>query len=190
MDTQNNIVMISPAQLKYLHGLYRALGWDEEMYREMLRHHFGVRSTKDLSFHQATGYISLLQEVVKAMDVRITYKQMFLVRELWKVIDYSQGKEGDKHLNAFLNKYYNRPCLAQLTKGEAIKLIRQIKEMTKQAKARAGKTTVLKRRTQCTRCGQWIMWVELKDGRREAFDCDNDRNPTNFHECHENAIHQ
>ena len=183
METGKNIVKATAAQVKYLHVLYRTVGWDEEMYRDMLNYHFGVRSSKDLTFSQATGYISLLQQIIKAMDNRITSKQMYLVHQLWAAIDYSGGKEGDTHLNAFLTKYYNKSTLAQLTKQEGIKLVKQIKQMTKQAEARKGHTTVLKRRTRCTGCGEWIMWVELKDGRREAFDCDEERKPTNFHEC-------
>jgi len=71
--------------------------------------------------------------------------------------------------------------------------------MIAQAEKRKGQTTVLKRRTHCNKCGTLIMWVELKDGRREAFDCSPIPNPsqkgkgvkpsrieytaTNFHIC-------
>lgn len=183
MKADNHIVRASAAQVKYLHVLYRTVGWDEAMYREMLQANYAVRSTTDLTFEEASRFISLLHQVVKVMDNRITEKQVHLVRKLWAAIDYSGGKEGDAHLNAFVARYYKVARVQGLTRQDGIKLIKQIKQMTKQAEARKGQTTVLKRRTRCTHCGQWIMWVELKDGRREAFDCDDDRNPTNFHEC-------
>ena len=183
MQTNGKTKMASPAQIKYLHILYRQLNWMKDTYKDMLEHHFGVRSTKDLTLEEAASYITLLNEILSTINPMVTKKQAWLIRDLWKQIDYSNGEEGDLHLNKFLKKYYERRSVEALTKQEAIKLIKQIKQMIKQAKERKGKTTVLKRRTQCNHCGAWVMWVQLKDGRREAFDCDEDRNPTNFHNC-------
>lgn len=170
-------------QVNFLHVLYRKLNWDQEMYRSMLLHNYGVDSTKDLTKVQAFDWITKLTKVVEQLDDRITEKQMYLIRELWAVIDYAKGAEGDAYLNKFISKYHRKAVLSDLTKQEAIRLIKQIGQMAKQAEARKGHTTVLKRRTRCVHCGAWIMWVELKDGRREAFDCDEDRTPINFHEC-------
>ena len=175
--------MASLKQVKYIHVLYRQLHWHEDIYREHLYRNYGVDSTKDLTLNQAAAWITLLKEILKEMNPMVTDKQAWLIRDLWKQIDYSGGKEGDLHLNNFLTKYYKKNEVEELTKREAIKLIKQIKQMIKQAKEREGKTTVLKRRTRCTRCGEWIMWVQLKDGRREAFDCDENHNATNFHNC-------
>ena len=181
-------------QVKDLHILYRKLYWGEETYRSMLNHNYGVDSTTDLTKAQAFAWISKLTKIIEQLDDRITDKQVYLVRELWNVIDYAKGKEGNVHLNVFLKKYYNKPVLALLTKQEGIKLIKQIGQMTKQAEERKGKTTVLRRRTKCVHCGKLIMWVQLKDGRREAFDCapstssGGDSNKieyvaTDFHKC-------
>ncbi len=158
-------------QVQYLHFLYRKLNWDEEMYRSMLQHNYGVDSTKDLTKLQAVAWINKLTSLVEQLNDHITPKQMHLIRELWMVIDYAKGAEGDVYLNKFINKYYRKGILADLTKREAISLIKQIGQMTKQAEERRGKTTVLKRRTRCANCGKLIMWVQLKDERREAFDC-------------------
>lgn len=171
-------------QVKYLHVLYRKLNWDEDMYRSMLLHNYQVASTKDLTKTQAIAWITKLTSLVEQLNDRITPKQIYLIRELWRVIDYAKGAEGDVYLNKFIRKYYRKGVLADLTKHEAIRLIKQIGQMTKQAEARKGQTTVLKRRTRCANCGTWVMWVELKDGRREAFDCDQDKNPTDFHKCY------
>lgn len=194
---EQEISMITPGQTQYLHGLYRALGWDEDTYRSMLNYNFGVNSTSDLKKYQAITWISVLQATVKAIDNTATEKQVWMARQLWLEIDYSEGKEGDKHLNAFIKKYYHKNRLEELTKQECIKFVKQVKTMIGQAKERAGKTTVLRRRSKCVKCGAWIMWVELKDGRRVAFDCKASPNPseggeeegnakyvaTNFHEC-------
>jgi hypothetical protein len=180
---ETNVEKATLPQVKYLHGLYRQLNWDEEMYRSMLHHNYGVKSTSDLTKGQAFNFIINLQKIVKQLDDRVSDKQVYLIRQLWKVIDYSDGKEGDVHLNVFLKKYYHKSTLPALTKQEGIKLIKQIGQMTKQAEARKGKTTVLKKRTHCTFCGELIMWVELSDRRREAFNCDQDGKATDFHKC-------
>lgn len=173
----------SEKQVKYLHILYRKLNWDEEMYRSMLHHNYGVDSTTDLTKAQAFAWITKLTIIVEQLDDRINQKQMYLIRQLWKVIDYANGEEGDVYLNKYIVKFYRKPSLADLTKQEAIRLVKQIGQMTKQAEERKGKTTVLRRRTKCVHCGKLIMWVQLKDERREAFDCDTTNNPTDFHKC-------
>ena len=195
MNTDNKTEKATPKQVQFLHGLYRTLSWDEEMYRSMLDYNFGVNSTSDLTKQQAFKFITSLRKIIEQLDERVTDKQIYLIRKLWAVIDYSEGKEGDVHLNAFLKKYYNKIGLPGLTKQEGIKLIKQIGQMTKQAEARKGKTTILKKRTHCSRCGSLIMWVQLSDGRREAFDCEEQAIPmqkngakvrylaTDFHKC-------
>lgn len=175
----------SEKQVKYLHVLYRKLNWDEETYRSMLDYNFGVKSSSDLTKGQAFSFISKLQIIIEQLDDRVTDKQAYLVRQLWKVIDYAKGADGDVYLNKFILKFYRKNGLRDLTKGEAVKLIKLIGQMTKQAESRKGKTTVLRKRTKCVHCGQLIMWVQLKDDRREAFDCDENNNPTDFHKCHE-----
>jgi hypothetical protein len=173
----------SEKQVKYLHVLYLKLNWDEDMYRSMLLHNYQVASTSDLNKAQAFSFITKLHIILEQFDDRITDKQVYLVRQLWKVIDYSEGREGDVHLNAFILKRFKKVSVTVLTKQEGIKLIKQIGQMTKQAEERRGKTTVLRRKTKCVHCGKLIMWVQLKDGRREAFDCDENNNPTDFHKC-------
>lgn len=183
MKAKDSVKMISPKQLQYLHVLFRNLHWNKDMYKDMLERNFNVSSTKDLTLGEANNCIALLQKILAELDPSVTKKQAYTIRKLWAEIDYSGGKEGDTHLDKFLTKFYKKETVEELTKQEAIKVIRQIKQMTKQAEKRKGKTTVLKRRTQCANCGAWIMWVQLADGRREAFDCDEYRNATNFHTC-------
>jgi len=178
-------------QVKYLHSLYRSLGWDEETYRYALMQDYNVSSTKDLSFHQASELIGLLKAFVAShAPDPATPKQCGLIRHLWADIDYSKGANGDLHLNAFIQRRFRRGTVEDLDKSQAVKLIAMIKSMTRQAAARAGHTTVLKRRTRCLGCQEVIMWVELKDGRRLAFDIGKDDLPSDFHECkggyHEN----
>ena len=180
---ETNIDKATEKQVKLLHILYQKLSWDEETYRSMLYHNFGITSHSELTKANAFKWISKLTIVIGQFDDRINQKQMYLIRELWKVIDYAKGEEGDVYLNKLIVKFYRKPSLADLTKQEAIRLVKQIGQMTKQAEERKGKTTVLRRRTKCVHCGQLIMWVQLKDERREAFDCDANNNPTDFHKC-------
>ena len=180
---ETNVEKATHNQVKFLHGLYRQLGWDEEMYRSMLAHNYGVNSTVDLTKGQAFKWIATLTNIINQFDDRITDKQVYLIRQLWKVIDYSEGREGDVHLNAFILNRFKKISVTVLTKQEGIKLIKQIGQMTKQAEERKGKTTVLKKKTHCKYCNALIMWVELSDRRREAFDCDEDGKATDFHKC-------
>ena len=181
METQ---IKASEAQVKYLHVLYRKLNWDEEMYRSMLMHNFRVASTTELTKDQAIGFITSLHKILEQFNDRVSSKQLFLIRKVWVPIDYSHGEDGDVHLLAFVKKFFKKDKLEDLTKKEGITLIKQIGQMTKQAEERKGKTTVLRRKTKCVHCGQLIMWVQLKDERREAFDCDENNNPTDFHKCY------
>jgi hypothetical protein len=171
-------------QVKYLHILYSKLHWDEDMYRSMLLYNFQVTSSKDLTKDQAFAFITSLNILIEKMELYASSKQIFLIKKLWAPVDYSQGQDGDTHLLAFVKRFYKVDKLEQLTKAEAIKLIKQIGELTKQAETRKGKTTVLRRRCKCSHCGSWIMWVQLSDGRREAFDCDHNKNATDFHKCY------
>lgn len=171
-------------QVKYLHILYSKLRWDEDMYRSMLMYNYSVTSSKDLTKDQAFAFITKLNILVEKMDLMASKKQIFLIKKLWAPVDYSQGQDGDTHLIAFVKRFYKVEKLEDLTKQEAIKLIKQIGELTKQAEERKGKTSVLRRRCRCSHCGSWIMWVQLSDGRREAFDCDENKNATDFHKCY------
>lgn len=175
-------------QISYLHGLYRGLGWDKDQYQFVLSNDYGVDSTKDLSISQAHELISLLANVVKAEEVdHVTPKQLTLIRAKWLPIDYSKGENGDEHLNAFVQKKFKKATVDRLSKTEAIKLLKMIASMTKQAKAREGKTTVLKRLASCVHCHTTIMWVQLKSGERVAFDVakplGSDYEATDFHKC-------
>lgn len=177
----------TPSQVKYLHSLYRAVGWDEDMYRYVLDNDYGVESTKDLNISEANTLIRLLRAVATGENNELaTPKQCTLIRSLWLEIDYSEGQNGDEHLNAFLLKRFKKSKVEDFTKKEAIKLIKIINAMIKQAKSRAGKTTVLKRTAICQYCAQEIMWVQLKSGKREPFDFvrnDSKMEATDFHNC-------
>lgn len=159
------------SQVQFLHGLYRALNWDQDTYRGVLEEQYGVESTTALDIAQANELIKLLKAVVGGYDFeRATPKQVALIRAEWLLIDYSHGQHVDLHLNAFLQKRFKKGTVEQLSKQEAIKLINMIKAMQKQAKAREGKTTVINKLTSCNFCGAPIMWVQLKSGERVAFD--------------------
>ncbi len=180
--------MATKPQIGYLHGLYSAMGWDEEQYRFVLSD-YGVSSTKDLSSSQAHHLIQFLSAIVEGeQSVKATHKQCAYIRGLWAEIDYSKGENGEVHLNAFLLKRFGKNSVEELTRHEAIKMVKMVKKMTKQAKARAGKTTVLKKTNWCKYCGSEIMWVQLKSGERVPFDfviANGQLTATKFHNCKE-----
>lgn len=178
----------TPKQIIYLHGLYRAIGWDKDQYMFVLSNDYGVDSTKDLSIGQANELIQLLNKIAKAGDIdRASAKQITLIRSKWMVIDYSKGANGDDHLNAFVQKRFKKATVDKLTHSEAIKLIKMIAQMTKQAEQRKGKTVVLKKLASCIYCHTTIMWVQLPDEERVCFDVvkkpGGDYEATDFHEC-------
>lgn len=177
------------SQVQFLHHLYRALNWDQDTYRAVLDEQYGVTSTNDLTIAQANELIHLLKSVVNGYDYeRITPKQVALIRSQWLHIDYSNGEKGDLHLNAFIQKRFRKGNLEALSKTEATKLIKMIGAMTKQAAARAGKTTVINRHSRCEYCGGSIMWVELKNRERVPFDVTikhGEYVATDFHNCKE-----
>lgn len=186
MATQ--VTMATPAQVKYLHGLYRAANWDSEQYHFVLDNDYGVESTTALTLSQAHEMITLLKSIVMGEDYdRATLKQIALIRSQWLAIDYSKGANGDVHLNAFIQKKFKKAKLEFMTKHEAVKMLNMIKAMTKQAKEREGKTTVIKKLASCVYCYTPIMWVQLQGGERVAFDVvkkpGRDYEATNFHNC-------
>jgi hypothetical protein len=178
----------TPSQKQYIHGLYRACGWDDEQYRWMLMNDYGVESSSELTISQAHELIGLLQMVVKGENMdKATMKQITLIRCEWKEVDYSNGENGDVHLNAFIQKKFKKRAVENLSRLEAIKLINMIKFLKKQAKEREGKTVVINKLAACVYCGSPIMWVQLKDGKRVAFNCikkpGRDYEAVSFHEC-------
>ncbi len=179
-------------QVGYLHGLYSALGWDEEQYRFVLENDYNVKHTNELGYYEAKELIGLLKAIVSGEQVvRATPKQCTYIRALWLPIDYSKGAHADLHLNAFIRRRFKKETVEDLTKHEAIRLIKMIGAMTKQAAERAGKTTVLKVTKPCHYCGQDIMWVQLASGERVPFDYQAGTGAeliaTKFHECHEDS---
>ena len=176
------------AQVQFLHGLYRRLNWDEDTYRAVLDEQYGVESTLALDIAQANELIQLLRNAITGLDYdRATPKQITLIRHEWLEIDYSNGQQGDLHLNAFLQKRFKKGSVEQLSKQEAIKFLNMIHAMQKQAKAREGKTTVINKLASCVYCFTPIMWVQLKNGERVAFDVikriGKDYEATQFHKC-------
>jgi len=69
---------ITPGQVKMIHALAGALGFDEDLYREILRDRFKVRSSKELAHFQAGRLIEELEE--KAIQAGVWTKSAFKQR--------------------------------------------------------------------------------------------------------------
>src|SRR5574337_1136580 len=52
---------ISPGQIKAIHALVGRLGWDDDLYRAMLKERCGVTTCKGLSYARATLLIDELK---------------------------------------------------------------------------------------------------------------------------------
>lgn len=177
-----------------IHALFCDLGWNEFVYRSWLDAYYGVRSSSELTEEQAAGLIKELgvilanqrknkREENEQGERMITERQATYLKTLWLDVDYSRGDCGDKHLSVFLEKRFRVKKVGELTCRQAIACIAMVKSMICQAEKRAGKTTVLNRKSRCRYCGEEIMWVELSDGRRMPFDFDSKDKATDFHEC-------
>ena len=59
--TAKSTVAITPGQVKKLHALKRALGFDDGTYRAVLEERFGVSSSKDLSARAMAACLDYLE---------------------------------------------------------------------------------------------------------------------------------
>lgn len=177
-----------------IHALFGELGWNEFVYRNWLKAYYEAESTSELTTVQASALIKDLQGVLgnqkrnreaeaTGREKMITDKQATYLKTLWLEVDYSEGDSGDKHLSVFLEKRFRVKKAGDLTCRQAIACIAMVKAMICQAEKRAGKTTVLGKKSRCRYCGGLVMWVQLEDGRRMPFDFDENDKATRFHEC-------
>ncbi|MDR1756070.1 MAG: DUF1018 domain-containing protein [Culturomica sp.] len=175
-----------------IHALFSDLGWNEFVYGSWLKAYYHVECPGDLTGGEASRLIRELSEILKNQrrnqeagdgERMITSKQETYLKTLWLGVDYSKGDSGDKHLSQFLLKRFRVRKAGDLTCRQAIACIAMIKSMIAQAEKRAGRTTVLDKKSRCRYCDALIMWVQLQDGRRMAFDFDDQNQATNFHEC-------
>jgi Bacteriophage Mu, GemA protein len=113
-------------KLAVIHIVKRELGLSDDEYRDILQRETGVRSAKDLD---EMGFRRLMRFFAASSHYRInqyglTFRQKLFVRHLLDDL----GWDAD-HFRNFLNKYYHKTEVDELTKREASKVIESLKNI-------------------------------------------------------------
>ncbi|MEE0495149.1 MAG: regulatory protein GemA [Cyanobacteriota bacterium] len=135
--------MATPSQIKRIHILKSLLGLDDDLYREMLMS-FGVCSSKDLTFTEASVMLDILETRAEERNLwkrmpkpyedlnrdskMATPPQLRMIKGLWREICYFDNNEfANKSLRKFLKSKFKVDDINFLTKTKAIKVIQAIK---------------------------------------------------------------
>lgn len=123
-------------KLAVIHIVKKELGLSDSKYREILQKVANVNSAKDLDNE---GFRKLMNYFVRSDYYRInpfglTIKQKLFIKQLARELGWDK-----RHLENFMQKYYNKDKIDKLTKKEAIKLIESLKNVKKHSKAEASK---------------------------------------------------
>lgn len=137
--------MISKQKIALLHVGKKELGWSEEVYREALRFHGGVRSAKDLDeagFKRVVDHMKALGFWIKrsweqtrprdAGDLP-TPDQLKVIEHLWA--DLAQYLDGARNVNfrrGFYEKRLRIPALGPQTRAQANAAIEALKQRVRQ----------------------------------------------------------
>lgn len=145
-------------QKALIHQITGLLGIPKELYKEMLQSRYGVDSSKNLTYKQATEFITLIKK--DAIDAGLweshdpfnkhkfnnlagredmaTPKQLRMIQAMWK--DYSKldDKEArEKAFRAFISKRFNLSDMKFIDKKSASKIIFALEKMVLQKKSKA-----------------------------------------------------
>lgn len=134
--------MITAFQIKKIHTLKSLLGFDDDLYKEMLLN-FGVTTSKELTYAEASVLIDILEE--KAVEQNLwkikpkkyedlnrnkkmaSQSQLRMIESLWREICYFDTDEfAKKSLRKFLTSKFKVDDIMFLTKSKASKVIQAI----------------------------------------------------------------
>lgn len=145
--------MATTSQIRKIHTLKSLLGLDDDLYREMLMS-FGVCTSKDLTFTEATVLLDILEtkaverslwkkEPKKYEDMKnrstkmATPPQLRMIKGLWREVCYCDNDDfASKSLRKFLKAKFKVDDIRFLTKNKAVKVIQAIKGIQKNLKKR------------------------------------------------------
>ena len=133
--------MITPQKLKLIHVARRELKLSEQEFREILRHHGGVESSKDLdddSFKRVIDCMKALGFWVRRSFEQTrprdpgdlpTVGQMKVIAHLWADLsEYLAGAEYAHYRRAFYKEALQIPALGPQTRAQANKVIEVLKQ--------------------------------------------------------------
>ncbi|MDD5585088.1 MAG: DUF1018 domain-containing protein [Candidatus Omnitrophica bacterium] len=123
-------------KLALIHIVKKELGLSDEEYRTILNAAVGVNSAKELDDEK---FRTLMNYFVRSSHYRVnpyglTIRQKVLIKALVQALAWDEN-----HFSNFLQKYYHKRSIENLTKNEAIKLIESLKNI-KEHSAIADKT--------------------------------------------------
>ena len=138
---------ITKAQIKQIHLLKTKLGWDDELYRQVLAK-YGVESSKQMSYSQRNRLISEMMRAAgvkpdanagyypaqwtKPEVVKPTKAQVYAIVAIWGRVSRAEGNEAKRAaLDSFIDKKFGK-TLETLTRAEASKVIVILKKMEEQ----------------------------------------------------------
>lgn len=122
---------IDKKKLALIHIVKKELQLSEAQYRKLLQEVVGVKSAKELDEEQFRKLMKFLvrSEHYLLNELGLTIKQKLYVDYLIKQLGWDK-----EHLLNFIQKYYHKPDLIQLSKTEAIKLIESLKNIKQHSK--------------------------------------------------------
>lgn len=141
---------INNYQIKMIHTLKNALGWNDNFYRDCLFEAYGVTSSKQLDTAQASAVQRFLekeaieagvwkridpQEKYRKLDGRpdhATVKQLAYIEQLWKQVSKVKPKNRANALRSFLQRQAGVSDLRFLKRADAGKVIEALKAMKRQ----------------------------------------------------------
>lgn len=140
---------ITTGQIKKMHALKRALGWDDDLYHEILDDRYGVKSSTMLTSYQAYNFIKVFEQ--RAIELNVwtpggaakflslksrnrkgyaTDKQARLVDALWcQVSRQDDEKSRDKALRHFLKRLVGVDDIRFVERHNVEKIVKALEAM-------------------------------------------------------------
>jgi len=120
-------------KLAVIHIVKKELGLSDQEYRDQLEEITGVRSAKLLD---EQGFRKLMNSFARSEHYRrnqnaITFRQKMFIKGLQSRLGWDE-----RHLVNFINKYYQKSNLSNLSKKEGIKLIESLKNVLEHEKGK------------------------------------------------------
>jgi hypothetical protein len=113
-------------KLAVIHNVKKELNLSDQEYRDTLEKITGVRSAKNLDY---PGFRKLMNYFARTKHYRakangITFRQKLYIKGLIEQLNWNEW-----HFKNFLKKYYKRQTIESLTKKEAGKAIKSLKNI-------------------------------------------------------------
>ncbi len=127
---------IDSKKLAVIHIVKKELGLSDSEYRKILRKVAGVGSAKELDdklFRKLMNYF-VRSDHYRINSFGMTLKQKMFIDKLASDLEWD-----DEHLRNFMNKYYGKSEIRELTKKEASRLIESLKNVKEHQMVKTGR---------------------------------------------------